>query len=119
MITFNRLDHFHICVPEELLEEARAFYSAVIGLKEIPRPDIFPHPGYWFSIADAELHIGVEPALPRTIRHTALEVAEVAAAQKHLEAHGVEIIEESVIPGRVRFAFIDPFGNRWELLQFE
>jgi catechol 2,3-dioxygenase-like lactoylglutathione lyase family enzyme len=63
------------------------------------------------------LHIGVEPALPKSIRHTAMEVTDVDAARKYLEDNNVEVVEEPVIPGRSRFAFIDPFGNRMELLQ--
>ena len=34
MITFKRLDHFHVCVPPERLEEARLFYTGVIGLQQ-------------------------------------------------------------------------------------
>ena len=64
-----------------------------------------------------QLHIGVEPALARSIRHTAFEVADVEAARYLLERNDIEIIEEPKIPGRSRFAFIDPFGNRMELLQ--
>ncbi|RFZ92386.1 glyoxalase [Mucilaginibacter conchicola] len=118
MVTFKRLDHFHVCVPPERLEEAKAFYADVLGLELIDRPDhLFSSAGYWFNIGNVQLHIGVEPALPRTIRHTAFEVADVDAARRHLENNGVEIVEEPVIPGRRRFAFIDPFGNRMELLQ--
>jgi catechol 2,3-dioxygenase-like lactoylglutathione lyase family enzyme len=119
MIIFKRIDHFHICVPPERLEEAKAFYTKVLGLELIHRPDhLFSSAGYWLNIGDAQLHIGVELALPRSIRHTAIEVADVDAARQHLKANGVEIAEEPVIPGRRRFAFIDPFGNRMELLQY-
>ena len=117
MINFKRADHIHICVPYEKLEEARFFYTNVMGLQLIDRPDVFSSAGYWLRMADIELHIGVEDNLPRSIRHTAMEVSDVSAARKHLENHGVEIAEEPVIPGRIRFAFIDPFGNRMELLQ--
>ena len=118
MIAFKRVDHFHICVPPERLEEAKDFYTHVIGLELIDRPDhLFSSAGYWFNIGDAQLHIGVEQALPHSIRHTALAVADVDAARRHLEANCIEIVEEPVIPGRRRFAFIDPFGNRMELLQ--
>jgi catechol 2,3-dioxygenase-like lactoylglutathione lyase family enzyme len=118
MITFKRVDHFHVCVPPERLEEAKDFYTKVLGLDLIDRPDhLFSSAGYWLNIGDAQLHIGVEPALPRSIRHTAMEVTDVNAARKHLEANSVEIVEETTIPGRRRFAFIDPFGNRMELLQ--
>jgi predicted enzyme related to lactoylglutathione lyase len=46
-----------------------------------------------------------------------MEVADIAAARIHLETNGVDIAEEPIIPGRTRFAFIDPYGNRMELLQ--
>ncbi|HEK18827.1 VOC family protein [Mucilaginibacter sp.] len=118
MITFKRLDHLHICVPPEKLEDARAFYSEIIGIELIERPDhLFSSAGYWFNIGNVQLHIGVEPALPRSIRHTAFEVEDVDAARQLLQKNNIEIIEEPVIPGRRRFAFIDPFGNRMELLQ--
>lgn len=120
MISFQQINHIHICVPIERLEEARLFYSEVIGLQQIPRPDdVFSKPGYWFAVAGIELHIGVEPGLPRTSRHSAFEVKDVWAAKAYLEGNGVEMIKESVIPGRQRFAFLDPFGNRMELLEFE
>jgi catechol 2,3-dioxygenase-like lactoylglutathione lyase family enzyme len=118
MIEFIRADHIHICVPEERLEEARQFYIAIIGLKLIDRPDkIFGNAGYWFNIGNIQLHIGVEPALARSIRHAAFEVADIAEARAIMLKHHIEIMEEPVIPGRTRFAFIDPFGNRMELLQ--
>jgi catechol 2,3-dioxygenase-like lactoylglutathione lyase family enzyme len=118
MIEFIRADHIHICVPPERLQEAKEFYNAFLGLKLIERPDkIFANAGYWFNIGNIQLHIGVEPAIARSIRHTAMEVADVAAARELLEKNHIEIVEEPIIPGRTRFAFIDPFGNRMELLQ--
>lgn len=117
MINFKRIDHIHICVPHEKLEEARLFYTRVIGLQPTERPDVFSSNGYWFKVAGVELHIGVEDSLPRSIRHTAFEVSNIAAARMHLVKNSVEIVEEPLIPGRERFAFIDPFGNRIELLQ--
>ena len=118
MIEFIRADHIHICVPIERLEEAKEFYTSVIGLQEIERPNhLFSNAGYWFDIGNIQFHIGVEPVLPRSIRHTAFEVADIAAAWALLVKNNVEILEEPVLPGRTRFAFIDPFGNRMELLQ--
>jgi catechol 2,3-dioxygenase-like lactoylglutathione lyase family enzyme len=118
MITFKRVDHINISVPPERLEEAFEFYSEVLGLEQIDRPDkIFGSKGYWFDIGDIQLHISCEKPLPRSTRHTAFEVADIAAARKQLEKFGVEITEEPKLPNRDRFAFIDPFGNRMELLQ--
>jgi catechol 2,3-dioxygenase-like lactoylglutathione lyase family enzyme len=118
MIAFKRVDHFHVCVPAERLEEAKDFYTKVLGLELIYRPDhLFSSSGYWFNIGNVQLHIGVEPVFRNSVRHTAMEVTDIEAALKHLQGKGVEILEEPVIPGRRRFAFIDPFGNRMELLQ--
>jgi len=118
MIEFIRADHIHICVPTERLEEAKQFYMNIIGLSQIERPDhLFSTAGYWFNIGDIQLHIGAEPALSRSIRHTAFAVSDVAAARERLEKNNVEIVEEPLVPGRTRFAFIDPFGNSMELLQ--
>jgi catechol 2,3-dioxygenase-like lactoylglutathione lyase family enzyme len=118
MITFKRANHINICVPPERLEEAKAFYTEVICLKQIPRPDhLFSTPGYWFDIGDIQLHIGVEPFLPRSNRHIAFEVADLAAARAQLEKRGIEIVEEPLVPGWNRFAFYDPFGNRTELIE--
>jgi len=117
MIRFKRTDHIHICVAPGQLEEAKLFYTGVIGLELIDRPNhLFKTTGYWFNIADIQLHIGVEPTLPPSTRHTAFEVEDVDAARKYLE-NKVEILEEPAILGRRRFAFRDPFGNRIELLQ--
>ena len=117
MIGFTRINHIHICVAKHRLEEARLFYTDVMGLRQIHRPEVFPEPGHWFVIGDIELHIGVEDPRPLTIRHSAFEVADLDAAHTQLEKHGITINEEPVIPGRIRFSFLDPFGNRMELMQ--
>ena len=117
MIKFKRADHIQVCVPLERLEEARIFYTDVVGLERIERP-AFNSKGYWFQIADIQLHLSTEEALPRSSRHTAFEVEDIAEARLHLESFGVEFWEEPVILGRTRFSFIDPFGNRMELLEF-
>lgn len=119
MINFKRTDHINICVAPRQLEDARAFYQQVLGLKPIPRPDhVFDTPGYWFLIGDIEWHIGVEQPVGLSWRHTAFEVDNLAGVRKHLEAHGITISEEPVIEGRDRFTFLDPFGNRMELLEY-
>ncbi len=117
MIHFKRIDHVHIAVAPERLEEAKTFYTEVLGLELIDRPNhLFKTPGYWFNIGDAQLHVGVETPLPVSTRHTAFEVEDVDFALSYLE-NKVRILEEPEIPGRRRFAFLDPFGNRIELLQ--
>ncbi|MDP4148218.1 MAG: VOC family protein [Bacteroidota bacterium] len=118
MISFKRLDHVQICIPAGREDEARAFYGGVLGLNEIPKPAaLIPNGGLWFQVADIQLHIGTENELNRSKRHPAFEVADLKAAREHLERHGVQLKEEIQIPGQERFSFIDPFGNRVELLE--
>jgi catechol 2,3-dioxygenase-like lactoylglutathione lyase family enzyme len=117
MIFFKRIDHVQISIPKGSENEARAFYTGVMGLKEIPKPaSLMPNGGLWYQVADIELHLGVEAEVLKTNRHPAFEITDVEAARKYLETR-VEIVEEPHIPGRIRFAFIDPFGNKMELLQ--
>ncbi len=118
MIEFIRVNHINICVPPERLEEAKEFYTNLLRLKLIDRPNhLFSSPGYWLDIGDIHLHIGVEPFLGRSSRHTAFSVVDIVKARKHLKAYGIEIQDEAEIPGWARFLFVDPFGNRMELLQ--
>jgi catechol 2,3-dioxygenase-like lactoylglutathione lyase family enzyme len=117
MIKFKRFDHVQICIPKDAEDEARKFYTDIIGLKEKPKPQsLIANGGLWYQVADVELHLSVEMPMVKTRRHPAFEIEDVAAARKLLE-NVVEIMEEPVIPGRVRFSFIDPFGNKLELLQ--
>ncbi len=118
MINIKRLDHIQICIPRDKEDEARKFYTNIIGLKEITKPqELIPYGGLWYQAADIQLHIGTEDEINKSKRHLAFEVTDLAAARKHLERHGVKIKEEVQIPGHIRFAFIDPFENRMELLQ--
>jgi len=117
MINFKRFDHVQICIPKGKEDEARKFYTDIMGLKEIPKPaSLLANGGLWYQVADVELHLGVEQEVVKTRRHPAFEITDVAAARAILEKI-VEIVEEPCIPGRERFAFIDPFGNKIELLQ--
>lgn len=119
MIQFKRADHIHICVPPERLEEARQFYVDIVGLKPAHRPEVFLNPGYWFEIGDIGFHIGIEPGLLNTSRHSAFEVTDLEAARKQLEDNGVKTYEEEKLADRERFFFLDPFGNRMELLEYD
>ncbi|TND06545.1 MAG: glyoxalase/bleomycin resistance protein/dioxygenase [Bacteroidetes bacterium] len=118
MIHFKRLDHIQLCIPTGKENEARHFYTHVIGLTEIPKPEaLVPNGGLWYRVADIQLHIGTENEVNKSKRHPAFEVTDIRAARALLEKHGVKIKEEVQVPGQVRFSFFDPFGNRIELLQ--
>src|SRR4051812_48644317 len=119
LLKIKRLNHVTLCAPVGEEAKAREFYIGILKLKEIEQPDsLKPSGGVWFQIADAELHIAMEPAMPRSKRHPAFEVEGLAEIKTYLQSQGVRIKEEVPIPGRNRFSFYDPFENRIELLEW-
>lgn len=116
MIQFKRIDHVLVTIPEQKTEDARSFYTQVLGLAEIPGN----HPGgaIWFEIADIQLHLREETGGNYSLRHPAFEVNNLDEARQELEAKGIDITYSSDIEGRQRFFIRDPFGNRIEFLQY-
>ena len=117
MIQFKRLDHILVTIPEQKTEEARAFYTEVLGLTEIPGQH--PAGAIWFEMADVQLHLREEAGANYSLRHPAFEIADLNGARQELAQKGVEITYSSDIEGRQRFFIRDPFGNRIEFLQYE
>ena len=118
MIDFKRIDHVQLCIPVGKENEARKFYTDIIGLTEIPKPnELIKNGGLWYQIADIQLHIGTENEINKSKRHPAFEVSDLKAAKIVLETHNISIKEEIQIPGQNRFSFMDPFGNRIEFLE--
>jgi catechol 2,3-dioxygenase-like lactoylglutathione lyase family enzyme len=117
-IHFKRLNHVQLCVPFGEEKSAREFYTRVLGLLEIEKPDVLkPNGGLWLKIADIQLHIGVEEVQGKSKRHPAFEVEGLGLIREHLQKHQVRIKEEPPLPGVNRFSFFDPFGNRIELME--
>jgi catechol 2,3-dioxygenase-like lactoylglutathione lyase family enzyme len=117
-IRIKRLDHVQICIPFGEEEKAREFYTRVLGLEEIEKPDALkPNGGLWFKVADIQLHIGVEEIQGKSKQHPAFEVESLERVRKYLTESGVKIKDETPVPGLKRFSFFDPFGNRIELIE--
>jgi catechol 2,3-dioxygenase-like lactoylglutathione lyase family enzyme len=55
----HKLCFHHLSIAVEDLERARQFYSDVLEMQELDRPDAFGHPGIWYQIGDGQpqLHI--------------------------------------------------------------
>jgi catechol 2,3-dioxygenase-like lactoylglutathione lyase family enzyme len=118
MIQIKRLDHVQVCIPMGKEDEARKFYTDILGFKEIMKPkELVPNGGLWFQVADIQLHLGTENENNQSRRHPAFEVADIHLAREYLDKLGIAIKNEIQIPGQVRFSFKDPFGNRIEFLQ--
>ena len=118
MIKVKRLDHIQICIPIDRENEAREFYTNILGFEEISKPiELIPNGGLWYRVGNIQFHIGTEKEINKSKRHPAFEVVDLAVARQILERHKVKIKEEIQIPGQIRFSFLDPFNNRIEFLQ--
>jgi hypothetical protein len=100
---------------------ARAFYGALLGLKELDKPaTLATRGGVWFALADGQLHIGVQdPFVPATKAHPALRLADRDALRElaaRLERSGAPVTWDERLAGVERFFTSDPWGNRLELL---
>ena len=114
------LHHAQICIPQGAEGEARAFYSGVLGLAEIDKPDTLAgRGGFWLQVGDRQVHVGTEPPFDRTQTkaHIAYGVDDLEAWRARLHEEGITPEDGVKIPGYVRFEFRDPFGNRVEFIQ--
>ena len=112
----THLDHVTIITHD--LSRSRDFFSRVLQLVEVPRPESFDFPGAWFQIGPNVLHI-LEKPQPDTIsaRHFCIWVNDIRAAADHAESAGWKIAWQQKLP-RFR-ASTDSFersdGNRIEI----
>lgn len=109
------------------LARAKEFYGRLLGLSEIPRPDL-GFPGAWYGLGPVQLHLIVPPeerpvgdAAERftgRVRHLALGVADLEALVGRLEAEGFPFWPAAPGPGGARRGFTrDPDGNVLELVE--
>ena len=122
MLSVGWIQHVAVIVTD--VSRARQFYSGVLGLREIPRPD-FDFGGVWYEVGEGQLHLTVHPP-SRTIRgtrqidsrdgHVAFRVNSYRETVEHLHALGVECLESP--NNKTPWAQIyvtDPDGNVIEL----
>jgi len=115
-----KVQHAQITIPKGAETEAREFYCGVLGLKEIPKPEILQtRGGFWLEIGAFQVHIGTEDNVERvnSKAHIAYEVEDLELWREKLLENNVEILEGIPIPHYKRFEFRDPFGNRVEFLE--
>jgi catechol 2,3-dioxygenase-like lactoylglutathione lyase family enzyme len=112
------IDHVQLAMPVGAEEQARRFYSGVLGLAEIGKPAALAvRGGVWFQCGAAQLHLGADPAFQAAKKaHPALIVADFAMYAAILEGHGLTLNPEETVGGRLRATLFDPFGNRLELI---
>jgi catechol 2,3-dioxygenase-like lactoylglutathione lyase family enzyme len=113
-------DHVQLAAPKGCEKDARAFFSDVLGFKEIEKPaSLGNRGGCWFQCGTQEIHVGVEePFVPAKKAHPAIVVENLEALRDHLNASTIAVKEDKPINGRNRFFVNDPFGNRIEFLEY-
>jgi catechol 2,3-dioxygenase-like lactoylglutathione lyase family enzyme len=113
------LDHLQLAMPAGREAEARAFYGALLGLRELQKPpNLQARGGVWFALGTQQLHLGVDKDFrPAQKAHPAFLVRDLAALRRHLQQHGYAPSDDEPLEGYRRFYVADPFGNRLELLE--
>jgi catechol 2,3-dioxygenase-like lactoylglutathione lyase family enzyme len=119
-VTGVELDHVQLAAPEGCEAAARRFFSELIGLAEIEKPEpLRARGGVWFALGRGQLHIGVDADfVPARKAHVALrvEAAELDRLAERLAGAGAPVIWDDALPGERRFYSADPWGNRIEFL---
>ncbi len=112
------LGHIQLALPAGAEDRMRAFYCALLGLAEIPKPaPLQERGGFWATAGDLQVHFGVDPAfMPATKAHPAFVVHDIDALATVLDTAGYVVNWDTSLPDVKRFFTTDPVGNRVELL---
>jgi catechol 2,3-dioxygenase-like lactoylglutathione lyase family enzyme len=115
---FSSIDHVQLAMPAGKEDQARAFYSRLLGMVEIEKPaELKKRGGCWFQSGIVQIHLGVEAEFrPARKAHPAVRCVDYDELTARLKNAGVEVIDDSTIPGIRRCHISDPFGNRMELI---
>ena len=114
MLNIHYLHHAAICVTD--LERAKAFYSGLLGLTELPIRGIDSNRA-WYQAGPCQVNLIVkDKADPSSPRHLALCVDSIRTARKALEEQGVKLTKTTQVSNINRFFFEDPDGNRLEIV---
>ena len=117
-MTLLRIEHIQLAMPVGEEDAARRFYSDVLGMNEVPKPEnLAKRGGCWFQTRDVRVHLGVQTDfIPATKAHPAFIVDEFDALCERLDAAGFHCNDDEALIGFRRTYVSDPFGNRIELM---
>ena len=114
------IDHVQIAMPAGGEEKARAFFTTLLGFREIPKPpELAKRGGAWFEAGTVQLHLGVETDFrPARKAHPAFVVNDLDSLITNVQSAGFEIdTSQPPLDGYKRGHVFDPFGNRIELME--
>jgi glyoxylase I family protein len=109
-------DLHHVSINVDNLAVALPFYTDLLGLELLPRPEL-GIAGAWLGAGAAgrQVHLIETPRVPNDVgQHFAFRVTDLDAAIASLATHGVKVsgVFETAVSRQV--AFHDPCGNRLE-----
>jgi catechol 2,3-dioxygenase-like lactoylglutathione lyase family enzyme len=118
-MSIEAIDHVQLAMPAGREAEAVAFYEALLGISQQPKPaHLAARGGCWFERGDLKIHLGVEADFRAARKaHPALRVKDLPALVARLSDAGVAIRDDEPLEGYDRVYVDDPFGNRIELLE--
>jgi catechol 2,3-dioxygenase-like lactoylglutathione lyase family enzyme len=115
-----RLDHVQLAMPAGGEADAEAFYSGLLGIPRVPKPEpLAARGGAWFEDGSGlRVHLGVEEDFrPARKAHPGFVVSGLDALLDRLAAAGHPHRPGDDVGG-VRQVYVDdPFGNRIELIE--
>ena len=113
------LDHVQLAMPAGGEDKARGFYSLLLGLREIEKPEnLKARGGCWFTNGAVNVHIGVDPEFHAAKKaHPAFRVTALEQLAAHLHSAGHPVTWDRSLPHLRRLFTADPFGNRIELIE--
>jgi catechol 2,3-dioxygenase-like lactoylglutathione lyase family enzyme len=117
------VNHVNVTVPAALETATRHFYSVVLGLRQIPKPEgPRKNIGAWYELGRIQLHLSIEDGVDNQAseRHVCYQVADVGGAELRFRNSGIEVIVDSnPAGGGKRFFVRDPGGNLIEITEGE
>jgi catechol 2,3-dioxygenase-like lactoylglutathione lyase family enzyme len=113
------IHHVQLAMPAGREDEARRFYSVLLGIPETPKPEVLAkRGGVWFESSQVRVHLGIdEDFRPARKAHPALLVKDLPGLVDLLRKASVTVVDDEPVAGCDRVYVTDPFGNRLELME--
>ena len=108
-------------MPAGRENDARRFYSGLLGVPEIVKPpELAKRGGAWFENGSVKIHLGVDADFhPARKAHPGILIDGLRELVTRLRDAGHPVTDDEPLPGYDRVYVHDPFGNRLEFLEPE
>src|SRR5262245_3848503 len=92
------VDHVQLAMPPGREDEARRFYTGLLGIPEKAKSaELAKRGGAWFESDAVKVHLGVDPDFrPARKAHPALLVSDLRSLVARLREAGVDVIDDAL-----------------------